>query len=84
MPKSTPPLISCGGDINYLRFHGPGGSYRGSYPDDFLNEYALHVISCMENGQDVYVYFNNTMGDAVKNLMTLNSMVSSTYDRATY
>ncbi|RZL51357.1 MAG: DUF72 domain-containing protein, partial [Pedobacter sp.] len=27
----------------YLRFHGPGGNYRGSYTDDVLSEYASYI-----------------------------------------
>ncbi len=59
----------------YLRFHGPGGNYRGSYTDDFLCEYAQYIKSWLEDGKTVYTYFNNTMGDAVKNLMTLNKFI---------
>ena len=61
----------------YLRFHGPGGNYRGSYSEDFLYEYAQYVRSWLEDGKTVYAYFNNTMGDAVKNLITLNDFVLS-------
>lgn len=65
-----------GADV-YLRFHGPGGNYRGSYTDDFLYEYSQYIRSWLEDGKTVYTYFNNTMGDAVKNLMTLNEFVKS-------
>jgi uncharacterized protein YecE (DUF72 family) len=61
----------------YLRFHGPGGNYRGSYSDDFLYEYSQYIRSWLEDGKVVYAYFNNTMGDAVKNLMTLNNFVET-------
>jgi len=60
-------------DFIYLRFHGPSGDYRGSYADAFLYEYAQYVREWEEEGKSVYVYFNNTMGDAVKNLATMNS-----------
>ena len=59
----------------YLRFHGPGGKYRGSYPDDVLHEYASYINDWQAEGKIVYTYFNNTMGDAVRNLQTLNSML---------
>lgn len=61
----------------YLRFHGPGGNYRGSYSEDFLYEYSQYIKSWLEDGKVVYAYFNNTMGDAVKNLMTLNGFLKS-------
>jgi uncharacterized protein YecE (DUF72 family) len=59
----------------YLRFHGPGGNYRGSYDDGFLYEYATYIHEWVNAEKDVYVYFNNTMGDAVKNLLLLNQYV---------
>ncbi|AMR31696.1 hypothetical protein A0256_09810 [Mucilaginibacter sp. PAMC 26640] len=77
MPKSAPPMLEQEVPFVYLRFHGPGGSYRGSYPDDFLVEYAQYIQTWQEEGKAVYVYFNNTMGDAVKNLQTLNSFVAN-------
>lgn len=63
----------------YLRFHGPGGDYRGSYDDQFLNEYAGYIREWMDEGKEVYVYFNNTMGDALQNLQTLNSFCSEAF-----
>lgn len=76
MPKSAPPLKVLAGDFVYLRFHGPNGDYRGSYPDDFLYEYAQYIQEWQSEGKIAYVYFNNTMGDSVKNLMSLNRYVS--------
>jgi len=76
MPASSPPLIENDADFVYLRFHGPAGDYRGSYSDDFLHEYAQYIKEWQVNGKSVYVYFNNTMGDAVKNLITLNKFLS--------
>lgn len=62
-------------DNVYLRFHGPGGNYRGSYTDDFLYEYSHYINDWLGEDKSVFVYFNNTMGDAVQNLMTLNRFV---------
>jgi uncharacterized protein YecE (DUF72 family) len=61
----------------YLRFHGPGGNYRGSYSDDILSEYASYIMEWRAEGKTVFVYFNNTMGDAYNNLVTLNKFVSA-------
>jgi uncharacterized protein YecE (DUF72 family) len=61
----------------YLRFHGPGGNYRGSYSEDFLYEYSQYIRGWIEEGKTVYAYFNNTMGDAVQNLISLNKFVLS-------
>ncbi|MFI5453406.1 DUF72 domain-containing protein [Pedobacter sp. UC225_61] len=66
-------------DFIYLRFHGPGGNYRGSYSDDLLYEYAGYVTEWLEQGKKVFVYFNNTLGQAHENLNTLRQMVRDTY-----
>ena len=71
-PGSIPPVDEYESDSVYLRFHGPGGSYRGSYEDELLSEYAGYINDWERAGKTVYVYFNNTMGDALKNLMRLN------------
>ena len=77
VPASTTPIIDSKTGFRYLRFHGPGGRYRGSYTDEFLKGYADHIKAWIKKGKTVYVYFNNTMGDAVGNLQTLNRMVTT-------
>lgn len=74
-PKSATPYLDHTSDFIYLRFHGPQGNYRESYAEDFLNEYATYIHEWMEAGKTVYVYFNNTMGDALKNLEALNGLM---------
>lgn len=76
MPSSASPLLEQSTGFVYLRFHGPQGGYRGSYPDDFLSEYSYYIREWLDEGKKVYVYFNNTMGAAVNNLMTLNNYLS--------
>ena len=66
-------------DFIYLRFHGPGGNYRGSYADDLLYEYASYVTEWLREGKKVFVYFNNTMGEAYANLNMLRQIVRDTY-----
>ena len=68
MPKSAAPMEITADDLVYLRFHGPGGSYRGSYSDGFLYEYAMYIREWREEDKTVYCYFNNTAGDALNNL----------------
>jgi uncharacterized protein YecE (DUF72 family) len=60
----------------YIRFHGLAGDYKGSYPEPFLRAYAGRVKNWLTEGKDVYVYFNNTIGDAVGNLRTLVQLVA--------
>jgi uncharacterized protein YecE (DUF72 family) len=57
----------------YFRFHGPKGDYRGSYSADFLEEQAKEIRKLL-NEQDVYVYFNNTLGNALENALALKSL----------
>lgn len=72
IPKSSTPMIDHETDFIYLRFHGPTGNYRESYSDSFLSEYSSYIKEWMKEGKTVYAYFNNTMGDALKNAKTLN------------
>ncbi|GAB3927387.1 DUF72 domain-containing protein [Mucilaginibacter myungsuensis] len=75
MPKSATPLELTTDDLVYLRFHGPGGSYKGSYSNEILTEYAEYINEWQEEGRTVYVYFNNTAGAALNNLQTLKSIL---------
>lgn len=59
----------------YLRFHGPDGDYRGSYDEAFLQEYAGYINDWLLEGKTVYAYFNNTMGDALRNLKMLDNLL---------
>lgn len=79
LPAAATPLIESTADFRYLRFHGPGGRYRGSYSDDFLHKYAQYIKAWASEGKAVYFYFNNTMGDAFKNLQTLNSLLQPSF-----
>lgn len=79
LPASATPLPDELSEYVYLRFHGPAGGYRGSYQDDFLHEFAGYVKEWSAEGKEVYVYFNNTMGNAVNNLITFNRFLSEQY-----
>lgn len=73
MPKSATPMELTADELVYVRFHGPSGSYKGSYSDSFLYEYALYIREWAAEGKTVYVYFNNTAGAALENLHYLKS-----------
>lgn len=77
IPASATPLNQIIGNFIYLRFHGPEPRYRGDYADQFLKKYAAYIKAWISEKKTVYVYFNNTMGAAVKNLQALNSFVES-------
>lgn len=76
MKASASPFIEPWTDFVYLRFHGPEGGYRGSYADEVLAEYASYINEWREDGKTVYAYFNNTLGNALNNLVTMNGLVA--------
>jgi uncharacterized protein YecE (DUF72 family) len=75
MPASAPSLINSKANFIYLRFHGEKGDYRGSYDDSSINKTAHDAQFWLNQGKDVYAYFNNTIGNAVGNLISLNKMI---------
>ena len=75
MPRSATPLIDMEASFVYLRFHGEQGDYRGSYGDDILEEQGGYVLDWLQEGKPVFAYFNNTIGGAVQNAMTLQKQV---------
>jgi uncharacterized protein YecE (DUF72 family) len=77
MPASLNTKLNEKAPFVYIRFHGEKGDYKGGYTDAVLEKYALTINKWMLQGRDVYVYFNNTIGDAVSNLMTLNKLVDA-------
>src|SRR5688572_15404792 len=46
-------------DFVYVRLHGPGNKYQGSYNNDRLKKWAEHLLQWSEDGKDVYIYFDN-------------------------
>jgi len=61
-------------DWTYLRFHGPQYTrkYQGAYSTQAINSIAGRVRGYLDDGRDVYAYFNNDEhGHAVKNALQL-------------
>ena len=50
-------------DWVYVRLHGHQEAYRGRYTDDAIAEWASQVRAWASDGQEVFVYFNNTAGE---------------------
>jgi uncharacterized protein YecE (DUF72 family) len=75
IPRSANRRLNKKATFVYLRFHGPAGDYRGGYSNDFLQQQAAQIVGWRGEGKDVYVYFNNTIGDAIKDVISLNKMV---------
>ena len=77
MPGSAAPRIAVG-PILYVRFHGFGLKYGGSYPEEVLEEWAGWVADGLDGGRDAYVYFNNDVnGYAVQNAERFRRLVTS-------
>jgi uncharacterized protein YecE (DUF72 family) len=75
MPKSKKLDAEGNAGFFYFRFHGSKGDYRGSYSNEFLDEQAERIRDLLDSGKDVYAYFNNTMGNAFDNAMSLKAGV---------
>ncbi len=63
-------------DFVYVRLHGPGEKYAGSYPDKTLWEWADQAVAWAKDGKDVFIYFDNDQAAyAAFNAITLKEMV---------
>jgi uncharacterized protein YecE (DUF72 family) len=63
-------------DITYIRLHGPGAKYQGSYTDEALQGWADRIVEWSPSLKGVYVYFDNDeAGHAPRNALRLREMV---------
>jgi uncharacterized protein YecE (DUF72 family) len=51
--------IEVTADFVYIRLHGPGAAYQGSYDGRTLSGWARRIRDWSEAGKDVYCYFDN-------------------------
>ena len=64
-------------DFAYVRLHGPGGKYQGSYSTRSLRGWAERIAGWRRSLKNIYVYFDNDQaGYAAKNALTLKRMVA--------
>jgi uncharacterized protein YecE (DUF72 family) len=64
-------------DFTYVRLHGPGGAYQGSYDSGTLHQWAERIRSWQRELHAVFVYFDNDQaGYAVHNAAELRQLVS--------
>jgi uncharacterized protein YecE (DUF72 family) len=61
MKGSESPLRFVGPFV-YVRFHGSGAKYGGRYPDSEIESWASRLAAALQEGRDVYAYFNNEWG----------------------
>ena len=71
----SPVLLTA--DFTYVRLHGPGGAYQGSYSEEALATWAEHIRKWRRRLRAVYVYFDNDMaGFAVNNALELKRLTT--------
>jgi uncharacterized protein YecE (DUF72 family) len=67
--------IETTADFVYLRLHGPGDKYQGSYSDETLEEWAEQCRKWLKT-KDVFVYFDNDQnGYAPLNALKLTKLL---------
>lgn len=71
---TSPILVTA--DFVYLRLHGPGEKYQGSYPDQTLDYWSDQCMAWSASG-DVFVYFDNDQnGYAPKNAQRMIELIA--------
>jgi uncharacterized protein YecE (DUF72 family) len=66
----------------YVRCHGPGGAYHGSYAKACLQAWAKRLRSWQRQGVDVFCYFDNDPEAAApRNALQLKKLVASATGR---
>lgn len=62
-------------DFAYVRLHGPGGKYQGSYTDAQLREWADRIRSWRRRLRSAFIYFDNDQaGYAARNALRLREL----------
>ncbi|HEX22045.1 MAG TPA: DUF72 domain-containing protein [Chromatiales bacterium] len=63
-------------DFVYVRLHGPGDAYQGSYDERTLSDWAARIREWQASGLDVHCYFDNDQaGYAVDNARNLQALL---------
>ena len=69
--------IEVTADFAYVRLHGPGGKYQGSYSARALSAWAGRIREWRRSLKNIYVYFDNDQaGYAAHNALTLQRLVA--------
>lgn len=74
--RDWPQISEVTANFVYLRFHGSKTLYASNYTDKELSEWAGRIGKWINEGKDVYAYFNNDAeGFATSNALTLKKLV---------
>jgi uncharacterized protein YecE (DUF72 family) len=69
-------------DWTYVRLHGPGGAYQGSYSDSKLRKWADRIRAWQSELRAIYIYFDNDQAAyAVENALELKRLVGGSQVR---
>jgi uncharacterized protein YecE (DUF72 family) len=69
-------------DWTYVRLHGPGDKYQGSYSSAQLSDWAAWINEWRAGLRAVYVYFDNDQaGYAAQNALELRRLVAGSQQR---
>jgi uncharacterized protein YecE (DUF72 family) len=64
-------------DFVYIRLHGPGGKYQGSYDDAALRRWTKSIRAWSREGRSVWCFFDNDdSGHAAKDALRLTRMLA--------
>ena len=64
-------------DFTYVRLHGPGAAYEGSYPPSSIKSWAERIGKWRKQLRAVHVYFDNDQeGYAVHNALALKRLLA--------
>jgi uncharacterized protein YecE (DUF72 family) len=64
-------------DMTYIRLHGPGGKYQGTYGDEDLRTWARRIREWAPDLKTVYAYFDNDdSGYAASDALRLRDLVT--------
>lgn len=64
-------------NFTYVRLHGPGGAYQGSYPGETLKRWAERIRGWQRDLRAVYIYFDNDQAAyAVENALELKRLLA--------
>jgi uncharacterized protein YecE (DUF72 family) len=71
----TSPEITA--NWTYIRLHGPGNKYQGSYSSEQLRAWAKRICDWSQSLKSIYVFFNNDQaGYAAQNALELKKLVT--------
>ena len=75
--------IAVTADLGYIRLHGPGDKYQGSYDDAALRKWARRIRAWTRDGKTVWCFFDNDQnGYAAKDALRLIRMLEGKKPRS--